>query len=227
MGLKDKFVLMLDDDLESCALVKRIIENAGCSFQAAHHINDAIEQIKTKAPSIVFLDLHIGSENGFTFLEQRSKDALLKRIPVVVFSAITRRDVQEKAYLLGANDYLEKPIRASAILQKLRKNLKEHTVHQYFFPEYEHLKIKIKVDAELKRVNEISALVRSAIKMEEGVPVEIESELLSKLGMIQPQKGNSIAPSLYAEAGIYDTRAQLLGLNDKILSRIKKIKTML
>lgn len=227
MSLKDKFVLMLDDDEESCALVKRIIENAGCSFAAAYHIKDAIEQIHKKTPSIVFLDLHIGAENGFTYLEMRSRDPLLKKIPVVVFSAITRRDVQEKAYLLGANDYLEKPIKASAILQKLRKNLKEHSIKQYFFPEYEHFKVKIKVDAELKRVNEISALVRSPIKMEENIALEIESDLLSKLGMIQPQKGNSTAPSFYAEAGIYDTRAQLLGLDEKILARIKKIKTML
>ncbi len=227
MSLKDKFVLMLDDDEESCALVKRIIENAGCGFQAAYHINEAIDLIHKKAPSIVFLDLHIGSENGFTFLEQRSRDPMLKKIPVVVFSAITRRDVQEKAYLLGANDYLEKPIKASAILQKLRKNLKEHSVHQYFFPEFEKIKVKIKVDAELKKINEISAIVRSPIKMEEGMPVEIESELLAKMGMIQPQKGNSTGPSFYAEAGIYDTRAQLLGLDEKILARIKKIKMML
>lgn len=227
MGLKDKFVLMLDDDFESCALVKRIIENAGCHFQAAYNIHDAIEQIQENTPSIIFLDLHLGTENGFNFLEQRNKDPLLKRIPVVVFSAITRRDVQEKAYLLGANDYLEKPIRASAILQKLRKNLKEHTVHQYFFPPQEHVNIKIKVDAELKRINEISAYIRSSIKMEEGVQIEIESELLAKLGMIQPQKGQTIAPSFYAEAGIFDTPAQLLGLNEKILTRIKKIKTML
>jgi len=227
MGLKDKFVLMIDDDIESCALVKRIIENAGCLFQAAYHIEEATQQIKMKVPSIIFLDLHLGDENGLTFLEKRSADPLLKRIPVVVFSAITRRDVQEKAYLLGANDYLEKPIRASAILQKLRKNLKEHTVHQYFFPEHEHLKIKIKIDAELKRVNEISALLRSALKMEKDITLEIESDLLSKMGMIQPQKGTSILPSFYAEAGIYDTRVELLGLNEKILNRIKKIKTLL
>ncbi len=59
------------------------------------------------------------------------------------------------------------------------------------------------------------------------MPVEIESELLAKMGMIQPQKGNSTGPSFYAEAGIYDTRAQLLGLDEKILARIKKIKMML
>ena len=64
------------------------------------------------APSIslLLLDLKMPRMNGFEVLEVIKKDAGLKRIPVIVLTSSNRgRDV-ERAYDLGCNSYIVKPV---------------------------------------------------------------------------------------------------------------------
>ena len=66
----------------------------------------------TDAPSIslILLDLNMPKMNGFEVLEAIKKDAELKSIPVIVLTSSNRGLDVERAYDLGCNSYITKPV---------------------------------------------------------------------------------------------------------------------
>jgi DNA-binding response OmpR family regulator len=81
-------------------------------------------------PDIVVLDLESVSPEGLEILRQlrvaRMSPALL---PVVVIAADTGRLARNSAFILGANDYLAKPLDAEEVLVRLRNLLHVRTLY--------------------------------------------------------------------------------------------------
>ena len=66
---------------------------------------------KYPMPQVILLDLKMPRMNGFQFLEWLRKSSLhLRLIPVVIMSSSALPTDVEKAYALGANSYMVKPI---------------------------------------------------------------------------------------------------------------------
>jgi two-component system response regulator len=61
-------------------------------------------------PCLMLLDLKMPKMDGFQVLETIKKDPSLKKLPVVVLTTSNRdRDI-ERAYELGCNSYITKPV---------------------------------------------------------------------------------------------------------------------
>ena len=64
----------------------------------------------TKNLKLIFLDLMLPKLNGFEILEKIDTEYYTKEIPVVIFSSSEIYKDVERAYSLGVNGYLVKPI---------------------------------------------------------------------------------------------------------------------
>ncbi|MFH1078337.1 MAG: response regulator [Patescibacteria group bacterium] len=64
--------------------------------------------MKTKKPDLVLLDLVMPVKNGFEVLEEVSKDASLKKIPIIIVSNLGQEADVQRGKELGAVDYLVK-----------------------------------------------------------------------------------------------------------------------
>jgi len=73
-------------------------------------------------PDVILLDLKMPRMNGFDFLKwvraQTERDVRL--LPVVVLSASNLQEDVKKAYAMGANSYLVKPISWEELVRVLR-----------------------------------------------------------------------------------------------------------
>lgn len=69
-----------------------------------------IREVEIMPPTFVMLDLDIPPVNGFDILDRVKSDPQLQSIPVVIFSGSTSEEDIERAYDLGANAYLSKPM---------------------------------------------------------------------------------------------------------------------
>jgi DNA-binding response OmpR family regulator len=71
--------------------------------------NDYANRSVHPLPRLVLLDLQLPYFTGLQVLEWARKQAVVKRIPIVIFSSSSQASDIEQAYELGANSYLVKP----------------------------------------------------------------------------------------------------------------------
>jgi CheY-like chemotaxis protein len=71
-------------------------------------------------PALVLLDLKLPRRSGFEVLEWMRRDDRAKLWPVVVLTSSNQNGDIRRAYELGANSYLVKPVASEALLDLIR-----------------------------------------------------------------------------------------------------------
>jgi two-component system, OmpR family, response regulator CpxR len=117
-------ILLVDDDVELCALLTEFLSSEGFEIDAHNTGRGAVERVLDPRVALVVLDVMLPEVNGFDILRQvrRTSD-----IPVILLTA-RGEDVDRIVGLeLGADDYLPKPFnprelsaRISAVLRRVR-----------------------------------------------------------------------------------------------------------
>jgi CheY-like chemotaxis protein len=115
-------LLLIEDDPNDVALFHRPVRKAGLSVEI-HTADDgdaAIRFLKTKLeqpageksdlPWIMLLDLKMPRKSGLEVLEWLRRQPLLRPWPVIIFTSWRESSDIARAYELGANSYLVKPV---------------------------------------------------------------------------------------------------------------------
>lgn len=118
-----KTILIVDDDLEIAQLMEEILRRHPYEIMLAHDGIQAIEKSKSEKIDLILLDIRMPFFSGFWFCDAFKQRPQTKDIPVVVVSALTEEDYVQRAYHLGASDYLKKPFRPTELLAIVEKNL--------------------------------------------------------------------------------------------------------
>ena len=71
-------------------------------------------------PELILLDLNMPRKDGREALREIKQDPELRSIPVIVFSVSQSQEDIARAYDLGANSYMIKPISFSELINSLR-----------------------------------------------------------------------------------------------------------
>lgn len=120
-SVRPQHCLVFEDMDTNRLVIANLLTRAG--HRVTFHVDgfDAIERIRTAAPDIVFLDLHMPTKSGWDVLQEiRTQIASLP--PIVVLTADTRSEAIAEAIDAGVAGYLSKPINAPELLAVLRKN---------------------------------------------------------------------------------------------------------
>jgi CheY-like chemotaxis protein len=134
----NRTILHVEDDADDVLLFQHACQKAGlaCNLQA---VRDGVEAIaylsgsdqfsdrqRHPLPELVLLDLKLPRVNGFEVLGWMRKEDRFRRLPVVVFSSSNHEADVNRAYDVGANSFLLKPVDFNALVELAR------TVHQYW-----------------------------------------------------------------------------------------------
>ena len=110
-----KNILIIEDNDDDILMIKRgfkkgrIGNDLHCVSNGKEGI-DYLSDVAAKEINLILLDLNMEVMNGFDFLMEREKKTSLKKIPVVILTSSNRQEDIERAYKLGANSYVEKPL---------------------------------------------------------------------------------------------------------------------
>jgi two-component system, OmpR family, response regulator CpxR len=114
-------VLIIDDDIELCALLEELLEREGFRVKHEHDGPRGLEHALSGGFDLVVLDLMLPGMDGFAVLKRlRAKS----RVPVLMLTA-RGEDVDRIVGLdLGADDYLPKPFNPKELLARIRAILR-------------------------------------------------------------------------------------------------------
>ena len=125
-------VLHVEDDPNDALLLQHACRKAGTSLhlQSVSDGEDALAYLRGMdefgnreqhpLPSLVLLDLKMGRLNGFDVLTWMRKEEKFRRVPVVVLTSSNHDADVKRAYDLGANSYLVKPVNFDALVELVK-----------------------------------------------------------------------------------------------------------
>jgi DNA-binding response OmpR family regulator len=121
-SLQNLKIAVVDDDFVIQELIKNTFQKAGAAVAAFSDGGDYLAAVAKEQFDLVFLDLVMPAVDGFAVLESlRTMDI---HPPVIVLSAVTRRDTVIRAFQMGVKSYLTKPLKPADIFKKAMEILK-------------------------------------------------------------------------------------------------------
>ena len=116
-------ILLADDDPQMRRLVRGVLERDGYKVLEAGDGLDALDMLSQHTIELVVLDMDMPRLDGLGVLEELRANVSTSAVPVIMLTA--RSDETEgRALDLGAQDYLIKPIRPTALSARVRAVLR-------------------------------------------------------------------------------------------------------
>ncbi len=109
-------VAIVDDDVVIQELVKTVFSETKWKLFTYDNGKQFLMDKENHDFSLAFLDLMMPEMNGFQVLEYLSKEG--DEMPVIVFSALSRKETVVKAVSYGIKSYLTKPLKPEQLLKK-------------------------------------------------------------------------------------------------------------
>ena len=108
--------LLVEDDLDTCEALSRILRRKGYDIDCAHSVDQAMEKLKAE-PACMVLDLMLPGGSGLQLLRHVRERGLPVRVAVATGTGDT--DLRADAILLKPDAFFTKPIDATELVSWL------------------------------------------------------------------------------------------------------------
>lgn len=120
-----KKVLVIDDNPTIVELIKYAVKLQG-SYQVivAYDGVQGLERVFAEQPDCVIIDVKMPRMDGYQLVRCLRGDARTADIPLIILSAMTREEDQMTGLLSGADEYLTKPFKPTALNAAIERVLR-------------------------------------------------------------------------------------------------------
>ena len=144
-------ILVVDDDLHICELLKLYLENESYTVYTANDGQAAVDAFHAKSPDLVLLDIMLPKMDGWQVCREIRKSS---SAPIIMLSAKGETFDKVLGLELGADDYVTKPFDAKEVVARIKAVLRRTKTDGDVAPEkktviYDGLEINL-VNYELK-----------------------------------------------------------------------------
>ena len=123
-------VLVVDDDAEIREVAELVLKGGGYVVKTASNGVEALDAARAVTPDLVLLDVNMPEMDGWEVLRSIKADAVLRKLPVVMFTV--KMEFRDKVHALqdGALDYITKPFSYDDLLGRLDRIFNTPEVHR-------------------------------------------------------------------------------------------------
>ena len=129
-------ILIIDDDKELCALMKKCIEQENMSAMIAYDGIEGLRLIDENKNdctlSLVILDVMMPGMDGFQVLKKIRETS---NIPVLMLTAKNNEEDKVSGLRLGADDYLTKPFSINELMARVNSIIRRYKTLNHAFTE--------------------------------------------------------------------------------------------
>lgn len=124
-------ILLVEDNPQDAELMIRALRKQNLANQI-HIVEDGVEALAylfcngkyadrdfSKSPKVIFLDLKLPKISGLEVLQELKSNPLTRTLPVVVVTSSKENPDIKKAYELGVNSYVVKPVNFDDFLKAM------------------------------------------------------------------------------------------------------------
>lgn len=122
--MKTKTKIMIVDDAEMNREILMAILGDEYEYVQAENGRQAIHILQQDMNiDLMLLDINMPEMNGFQVLDRMNTFHWINDIPVIMISSEEKKDVIERAYILGAEDYIRRPFDAFIVRRRVQNIL--------------------------------------------------------------------------------------------------------
>ncbi len=114
-------ILVVDDDLNICELLKLYLENEGYTAFVANDGQVAVDTFAAKNPDLVLLDIMLPKMDGWQVCREIRKTS---SVPIIMLTAKGETFDKVLGLELGADDYVTKPFDAKEVMARIKAVLR-------------------------------------------------------------------------------------------------------
>ena len=120
-------ILVVDDEEDILELLKFNLSREGYQVSCAASGEEALSQVRSKAPDLMVLDLMLPGIDGLEVAKSLKEDPETKNIPIVMLTAKGEEADIVTGLELGADDYITKPFSPRILVARVRAVLRRNT----------------------------------------------------------------------------------------------------
>lgn len=171
-------VLIIDDDKELCALMKKCVEQENLSAITAHGGAEGLHLVDKNRHtlSLVILDIMMPDIDGFQVLKKIRETS---NIPVIMLTAKNDEDDKVSGLRLGADDYLTKPFSINELMARVNSLIRRYTMLNPAFI----------TDTDCIIINGMIIDKTNRIVSVNNIPVQLTSKEFDLLAFLASNKG--------------------------------------
>jgi two-component system KDP operon response regulator KdpE len=133
--MKGTTILVIEDDFDTCELMKIAFQKAGAKVHTALNSREGLAGFYNQRPDLVTLDLMMPDIDGWSVCRQLRQ---VSDVPILIVSALGHEKDIVRGLDSGADDFITKPLHLRSLLAHARAIIRRSQMPSYT-PHHEHI----------------------------------------------------------------------------------------
>ena len=113
-------VLIADDDAAARLIMREVLEQSDFDVVEAVHGKEALEVYEAAAPNVILMDVGMPYLDGFSVCQAIRDKEFGRNTPICIVTGLDDEDSVDRAYEVGATDFISKPVAWAVLPHRVR-----------------------------------------------------------------------------------------------------------
>ncbi len=143
--LKKMTILVIEDDLVSRIAIKKVLENSDFVVLEACNGREGFTAFMETSPDLVLMDVIMPEMDGYATTEAIRNYEQKRSVPILMLTSLDDINAIDKAFEVGATDFITKPINWSLLTQRVKYATRSSEIENKLLTTQEQLKFSQKL----------------------------------------------------------------------------------
>jgi DNA-binding response OmpR family regulator len=113
-------ILVVDDAATNLKVIRMALTHEGYEVRTAERAEEALEMLSSYRPELILADIELPGMDGLDMTRRVKENPQTSGIRVVALTADNRSDTRQRAFSVGCEEYICKPIDTATLAAKVR-----------------------------------------------------------------------------------------------------------